>query len=241
MMRPTIRALLFLPALARHDVSAQDTQRDTRPTVAVMYFNNSSILQHADYEPLRVGIADLLINELHANPAIRVVERDQLQKLLEEQNIPTDRVDPETAVRVGKILGAHHMVVGGFVIDTKGELRLAARAVNVETSQIEHVETVSGKADDFLDVISTLANQMNRGMKLPDLPGPARRQQPEKAPAGKWRSLITYSRAMLAEDRKQPKEAATLYREFLGSTPVTYAVDERKKAEDRLKEIERGS
>src|SRR5215210_8284707 len=79
--------------------------QDNRATVAVMYFTNSALVNHAEYEPLSKGIAEMLITELAASPALQVVERDRLQKLLEEQNLAeSGKVDKETAVALGRIL-----------------------------------------------------------------------------------------------------------------------------------------
>src|SRR5512143_1267556 len=75
--------------------------KDARPTVAVLYFDNGAIGRAAEFEPLRKAMADVLITELSQNPNLRVVERDNLQALLDEQNLSgTKHIDKETAVRV---------------------------------------------------------------------------------------------------------------------------------------------
>ena len=53
-------------------------------------------------------------------------------------------------MKVGKLLGAQHMIFGGFMADPKGNFRIDARAVNVETGEIEHVERVDDKADNIM-------------------------------------------------------------------------------------------
>src|SRR5689334_2471111 len=171
----TASRALVLVSLASASLSiahAQAPANDNRPTVAVLpNFDNGSVMNHADYDALGKGIADVLITELSVNTAIRVVERDKIQSLMDEQNLSASgRVDKATAVKVGKLLGVHHMIMGGFIIDPKGTMRLDARAVNVETGEIEHVETVTDKADNMLTVLSTLADKLNKGMKLPPIP-----------------------------------------------------------------------
>src|ERR1700730_13883308 len=124
-------ALLLLTLCVAPVVRAQTP--NTRPTVAVMYFDNGAMgKQHEDFEPLTKGISDMLITEFAADSGIRVVERDQLQKLLDEQNIDPKRVTQESAVHLGKLLGAHHMIFGGFIADQHGRMVLTSRAVNVE-------------------------------------------------------------------------------------------------------------
>jgi len=209
-------------------------------TVAVMYFNNSAMLHRADYEPLRKGIADVLITELHANPSLRIVERDHLQQLLQEQNLDTtSRVDQETAVRIGKLLGVQHMIMGGYQIDPTGNMRLDARAVNVESSQVVYGETVTGKSEDVLAIIADLAAKMNRGMKLPEMP---RRQHPSSSGAAnatrRFQAIMLYSRALAEEDSRNPRGAIQLYREFLQKCPEADAPDQRRIAEQRIRELE---
>ena len=233
MIRRATRALgaIAACALAASSMQAQDatTTSDGRPTVAVMHFNNGAIGKaHEELEPLRGGIADILTSELSANPGIRVIERDQLDKLVAEQNLATNgSVDKATAVRVGKLLGVHHMIFGSYVSDRKDRVRFDARAVNVETGEIEHVETVSGKLDDFSDLITTLASKLNTGLKLPAMPVHTA-QAPAKPP---FQVVMLYSRAIAEENGGRPEEAVKLYRAALDKFP-DYAP--AKKALDRL-------
>lgn len=211
------------------------------PTVAVLpSFDNSSLLNHADYDALGKGIADVLITELSANPTIRVVERDRIQALIDEQNLgASGRVDKETAAKIGKILGAQHVIMGGFIIDRQGTMRLDARAVNVETSAIEHVETVTDKADNLLAILQSLADKLNKGMKLPPLPSGTARPAlaPESTKPGRWRDLILYARAEDANDKKNRTQALALYKDFLDKTPATVLPTQRRRAEQKVREL----
>jgi TolB-like protein len=215
-------------------------QPDSRPTVAVMHFTNGAIgPAHAELEALSAGIADLLIAELATNPRIRVVERDHLKKLMDEQSLSaTDRVDTETAVRLGKILGAHHMIFGGFLTDGRGTMRLDARAVNVETSAIEHVETVQGKQENLMGLIADLAAKLNAGMKLPDLPKPVRKANAEKARKVPFQATMLYARALAAKDSGHDEQAVELLQKSLAEFP-DYEPAQREL--DKLKTAKRGS
>ena len=224
---------------------AQAPAADSRATVAVLpSFDNGSVVNHADYDALGKGIADVLITELSANTALRVVERDKIQALIDEQNLgASGRVDKATAVKVGKLLGAHHVITGGFIIDPKGTMRLDARAVNVETGEIEHVESVTDKADNMLAVLSTLADKLNKGMKLPPMPSGVARPavNPDGTKPGRWRDLILYARAEDANDKKDRTQALALYKEFLDKTPTTVLASQRRRAEQKVRELASGS
>ena len=196
---------------------AQSSAPDPRPTVAVLYFTNSALVRHDEYEPLTKGISEMLITELAANPAIRVIERDQIEHLLKEQNLgASDRVDKETAVKLGKVLGVHHMLMGGFVIDPRETMRIDLRSVNVETSQVEHVESVTGKAEEVLKLIADLGAKTNKGLKLPAMPTRATRPATGQA---SWRAAQLFSRALMERDRGTVDGAIALYKASLEAEP----------------------
>lgn len=232
-------------------IAAAAQGNSNAPTVAIMYFNNGSLVDHDDYEPMKKGMADILITEMQSNPRIRVIERDALQKILDEQKLAEDkRTDPATSARIGKLLGAQHMIVGGFFIDRKGRLRLDARSVNVETSAIEHVETTNGNADDVLEVIAELARKLNAGLKLPGRPEGTRDRPPSSGsttrpstgadvaasspPVSPFKAMMTYARALSEDDAHNTRSALALYKQFLSETKPTFAVAQRQKAEERV-------
>ena len=103
-------ATLALPAVAF-------AQADNRPIVAVLNFDNNAIGPAAgEFAGLGKGIQDLVITDMASNPKFRIVDRDRIQTLLQEQNlIKAGAIDGATAVRLGRILGAQYVVYGGFM------------------------------------------------------------------------------------------------------------------------------
>lgn len=214
----SIAALTMLVGGATVAVQAQDTPR---PTVAVMYFTNSALVGNADYAALSKGMAEVLITDLSRNPRIRVVERDRLQQLLDEQNLSSSgRVDKETVVRVGRILGAGHMLMGTFLIDARENMRIDVRAVNTETSEIEYVESIEGKADKLLAMVSELGAKVNSGLKLPARPAEASKfSDAGGRNPNQFRALLLMSRAIEEQDRKNVPAAVALYKQAIDANP----------------------
>jgi curli biogenesis system outer membrane secretion channel CsgG len=61
------------------------------------------------------GICDLLVKYLVTDGSYTVVERRMLDKILAEQNFSTsDRANPATAAKIGKILGLDAIIVGSI-------------------------------------------------------------------------------------------------------------------------------
>src|SRR6202790_1521793 len=61
------------------------------------------------------GISDLLVKYLVKDGSYSVIERKALDKILAEQNFSTsDRANPATAAKIGKILGLDAIIVGSI-------------------------------------------------------------------------------------------------------------------------------
>ncbi len=212
----TLLALVAAPAFAQ--------QPDTRPTVAVLPFVNSAIgPSHDELEPLSKGIVDLLITEMAQNTGIRVVERENLQKLLDEQNLARDgRADEATAARIGKLLGAKHIVTGSFITDNKGTMVLTLKSVDTETGVVEWTHRGQGKTADFLELIANVATVANTGLKLPALTpavrqtSEARTEERKKVP---FQAVMLYSRAISAQDAGRREEAIQLFSQTIQRFP----------------------
>src|SRR6185503_11691738 len=144
----------------------------TTPVVAVLYFDNNSFgKDRVDYDGLGKGIADLLITDMASNSSVRVVERDRIQAVLQEQSmIRCKSIDPQTAVRLGRILGAQYMITGGFMSDGKGSLVLTSRVISVETSAITNPVKLQAQTDDVLGLVAQLSGKLNSELRLPPLP-----------------------------------------------------------------------
>jgi len=168
-MRSFVRIALALVAVALAAPMAAEAQAKT--VIAVLYFDNNSIgRDRADFDGIGKGIADMLITDMAQNQNVRVVERERIQALLTEQNLTkAGTIDPTTAIRLGKIIGAQYMITGGFMSDGRGTFVLTARAINVETSAITNPTRLTSKGDDVLGLIAQLSTKLNTDMQLPAL------------------------------------------------------------------------
>ena len=206
-----------------------------KPTVAILAFENGSFGKDAkDYDGLTKGVPGFLVTDMSTNANIRVIERGEVQKLVDEQKLTKDgHVDQATAVKVGKLLGAGHMIFGTYMVDPKGNFRLDARAVNVETGEIEHVDRVDDKADNIVTAIGAMASKLNSGMKLPAMTKRTGDASPSANPstgaaaaaAGPlpklpMRYAVMYGKALDLADHGNKKEASELYGKLLADFPT---------------------
>ncbi len=127
-------------------------------TLAVLDFTNNSIDDHEKLDPLQKGFSSLFINQLNGATSLKVIERERIQWLLDELDLQADagRVDQQTAVRAGKLLGAQSVLLGSYIKHGK-KMIITARLVKVETGEIIMTEKVTGKAGDFFELADQLS------------------------------------------------------------------------------------
>jgi TolB-like protein len=168
-MRNLVRRAMMLSTFAMFAPAMVSAQ--AKPVIAVLYFDNNSWGKDAaDFEGVGKGIADMLVTDMASNPNVTVVERERIQSLLVEQNLTKDKsIAPETAIRLGRMIGAQYMITGGFTHDGKGSYVLTSRVINVETTQISHPVRLTSKGDDVLGLINQLSTKLNSELKLPAL------------------------------------------------------------------------
>ena len=198
MLRAMLRWLLALVALLAplRAVAAAPAP----PTIAVLYFDYSG--KDDEMALLRKGLAQMLISDLAGSDAVRLVERDRLQEILAELKLAESaKIDPASAAKVGKLLGARFMVLGGY-FDLGGTLRIDARVVEVETGKIVNSVGVNGKVDEFLDLEQKLSGRIGEilatQLKLPEKKHAGRVKPPSHLSA---RTAVLYSRALAEKDR----------------------------------------
>ena len=75
-------------------------------TVAAIFGTNADVGQ---------GVADLLVDQLVQSGKYSVIERKALDKVLAEQNFSnSDRADPTSAAKIGKLLGVDAIIIGSI-------------------------------------------------------------------------------------------------------------------------------
>lgn len=111
-----MRRVIITAALLATLAFAQDKKR-----VAVMNFDyatvSSSVAQIFGSTNTDVGrgIADMLVDRLVNDGTYSVIERKALDKLIAEQNFSnSDRADPSSAAKIGKLLGVNAIIIGSI-------------------------------------------------------------------------------------------------------------------------------
>lgn len=204
---------------------AADSAGTDLPTVAVLDFTGFMIGQAGNSAPLGKAVSTMLITELSERPGMRVIERAQLKDILTEQQLAlSGRVDENTAVEVGEMVGAQY-VVKGQVTSIGEQMRMDVQAVDVETSEVLAVQKLSDRTSELLGMIMRIADLFTARLELDP---PSRRPTVAQIPV---QATIAFSRALDAEDSGDTQKAIELYEQTLEIYPDHR---EAKKALERL-------
>jgi len=185
-------------------------------TMAILDFKNRSIDDKAKYDPMEKGFAELLINQLNGAVNLKVVERERIQWILDEIGLENDpgRFDEKSAVRVGKQLGVHTILIGNF-IKANDQLYLGARLVKVETSEILMTDQVKGDAEEFFELAEKLSEKVAKGINVTI-------GKVEFKPGKETKSLdamLTYSEGLVLLEKGSYQQAFDKFMEALEIDP----------------------
>jgi curli biogenesis system outer membrane secretion channel CsgG len=177
---PILAVLLSIAGgLAATSAAAQNAPK-RRPLVAVLDFDYATVQSYSSAMfgsnvDVGKGITDLLVAGLVKDGTYRIVERKALDKLMAEQNFSnSERADPSSAAKLGKLLGVDAIIVGsitqfgnetkktnlggmggnwgGFGVGGIGHSKsnanvgVTARLVNVDTGEIMAIAEGAGQS-----------------------------------------------------------------------------------------------
>ena len=209
---------------------SQEAHADDRIAVAVSYFDNTS--NDSKLDPLKKGLAEMLITDLSISKDLRMVERERLNDVLKEVELQkSPYMDQSSAAKLGKGLGAAYIVTGSYIV--AGEtMRVDCRMVDVETSEVAIAAKAEGATSDFLSIERSLATQLLEG-----LGGSLSLIQKKKIGAGgtgNVKALASYSDGLDALDAGDAVKAAKALAKALASDPDFKAAQELKGKVDEL-------
>ena len=207
MSRRLAMAMVFalLPATA----AAQEAARV--PTIAVFDFNAFS-LTGEDAEAIGSGLATMITTELADRPEVNVVDRQQIQQLIETRQLAlSGRMDESRALELGKLLGAEYIVVGNVALEPE-RARIDLRLLDVASGTVEKASRQQGSRENLLDLVTSLADDFTQGLDLPTRVAEGAVEPPVEA-------VLAYSRGLDYESRGMDARAAEMYRRVLELFP----------------------
>lgn len=174
---------------------AQATPR----SVAVFPFGFNS--DREDLEPLVFALSDMMITDFAVSNALTVLERSQIQTLLDEMALTeAGYAEPTTGARAGRLLRAEHVIQG--VITTLGQenLRLDTDVLNIPRAASAGTLSAEDQLDRLFDMEKDLVFRTIRDVLGVQLT-PAEEQQIRDNRAENILAFLAYGRGLRAQDQ----------------------------------------
>lgn len=132
-------------------------------TIAIMEFTDvRQAKEKGAYDNPAPIVQEKMISGLVNQGIFRVIERQQLEKVLAEQKLQMSGViDNNSAVEIGKMLGADGIMVGsvteyGRTIYPKARLTVNVRVIEVKTGLIKWATEIKGRKANYAYPIELL-------------------------------------------------------------------------------------
>jgi TolB-like protein len=202
----------------------------TPGTLAVLYFINNTGSPTLD--PVQKGLAYMLITDLSKVEGLQLVERAKLQALVEEIGLgKSGLVDPETTPRVGRLLGAGHVVGGKFYSSELEKFGIDPGALNTSDEKLSDLADSKGLLEEIFrmekDVLFEILAYLKKTPTTKEAEAELRKPMTTSLEA-----LIFLFKGINESDQGNYQGAANFYRMSLKADPGLIP------AADSLKELE---
>ncbi len=135
------------------------------PLLAVLCFRN--ITANGEDAWLGTGVAETVTAELRAAPGIVVAARDRVQEILRRLGVGEEGIDEQTALRVGRDIGARFVVAGAFQRSAE-VVRVTAAVLDVASGQTQATVKEDGRISDIFDLQDRIAGRLRTSL-FPDV------------------------------------------------------------------------
>ena len=192
----------------------------------------------SSFQPLSRGLAELMTADLAMVRTLRLLERVQIGALLDELKLgQSQRGDPTTAARVGRLLRAERMVQGVASITANGPVRLTASVVRGDGT-VRSGAQANGTFKDLLDLEKQLvfgvAGQL--GIQLTE----AERQSILRQGPRNLAAFLAYSQGLDALDRGDYRAAAAAFSASVRADPNFQQAQQQQQAAEAAPTVQAG-
>jgi curli biogenesis system outer membrane secretion channel CsgG len=154
-----------MPQPASTEVAARPPSL-RRQTVAVLPFRNDAVSSQERLDFLSEWLPDTIAATLETSGELRVVERRQLLRILEEQKLGSSALSSrESRLELGKIVGAQTMIFGDFAA-IGDVLQVSGRVVDVESGVVLKSATARGGVASARALGNQLSLELARGLGI---------------------------------------------------------------------------
>jgi len=174
-----------------------------------------------EFEGFGDALSEFIVQDLTKVQSLTLVERTQLDAILRELELArSGAVDPNTAPRVGKLMGAGRVVTGSVTILDERELETSLFVTNVPEASLEDDvrRTARYDNDEFFAMQNALVFDILRAIGYE--PTEEERILIDDVPTRSIGSFLAYGQGLAAEREGRQADAREAYRRSLEEDPT---------------------
>ena len=123
--------------------------------LAIPSFTN--LTGNEQYNWYNEALSDMLTTDISATNKVRVVSRNELKKILDEQKLSSSGLMSDQAqISIGNMLGANLIVSGSYTI-IGDKIRIDIKSFDVEKGTVEAASSVEGRVENIFKLEKKLA------------------------------------------------------------------------------------
>jgi TolB-like protein len=169
------------------------------------------------YEALGKGLSEMMLIDLGQVKNLQVIERIRIEALLEELKFgQTDKVDPTTAPRFGKLLSAGRVVSGAFNVNNLN-LRMDVAAWDVINKKYPDLKSSADELDNLFKVEKEVVFSIIKELGI--ILTPEERDRIQFIPTKNTFAFMNYCLGLKSEDARDFQGARVYYNQAASFDP----------------------
>ncbi len=217
-----------------NDTGYKPGQFNKMLTVAVVEFENGSIVDADKYKTAGLGVSELVRYNLISSGLVYVPSRSHFNYLKQEiEASQAGMMDENYQIETGKVIGASNFIFGTFMKMQKNKVRIMARVIDTETTLPKKTFSVQGDDDKIGDLSMELADSI---MAYFEVEAEAIKDAKSKVPEVNLAALLAFSQGFAYEEEGNYKKAEQFYAQALEISPdFVLASDRQQRVELEMK------
>ena len=198
----------------------QESQLSGQPPAvrSVAVFPFRLVSDSEELEPLQVALADMMITDLSLSNVLTVLERTQIQSLLNEMSLnEAGYTDEATGARAGRLLRAEHVVQGALTTLGDQAIRFDADVLNTQSGSAVGNMSSENQLEALFDLEKAVVFEVLAilGIELT----PAEREAINQNRAENLLAFLAYGRGLQVMDRGDYANAAQFFNQSVQLDP----------------------
>jgi TolB-like protein len=164
----------------------------------------------AEYDGMGMALSGLIVDDLFKVEQLRLVERQRVDEVVGEIALADGKyIDPKTAQKMGRGLGAEFILLGSYSVVGKTFV-MDGRIVDVASGEVKGTGSSTGTIDEFVAVQKDLIDQIIKVLNI-ELGASAKRKLMLSAQTESFQALSAYGEGLKRQKQGKADDAKAAF------------------------------